>query len=152
MTLCLFHLQPVEKIEQIFFSFVSLTYTSIYNRLQNNVNLSIPQDIPNITSNTIDNLRKLNINSVYQLAVQSPLDLAMEISDALFDIDSASSLISNAKKILTENEILSKEFSTGDDLLEKRNKISRYTTGSSHFDAFLNGGFETQSSPTKLGC
>ena len=30
-------------------------------------------------------------------------------------------------------------------MLEKRNKISWYATGSSNFDAFLNGGFETQS-------
>ena len=30
-------------------------------------------------------------------------------------------------------------------MLEKRNKISRYKTGSEKFDAFLNGGFESQS-------
>lgn len=103
------------------------------------------EDIPDITSDTVDRLRKLNINSVYQLAVQSPFELALEISDGLFDIGEASNLIGNARKILSEREILSKEFSTADDLLEKRNKISRYTTGSSNFDAFLNGGFETQS-------
>jgi DNA repair protein RadA len=39
---------------------------------------------------------------------------------------------------------LSTEFSTADDLLAKRNKLSRYTIGSDKFDAFLNGGFETQ--------
>ena len=69
----------------------------------------------------------------------------MEINDAFFDVESAARLIGNARKILTENELLSKEFSTADDLLQKRNKISRYSTGSSNFDAFLNGGFETQS-------
>ena len=102
------------------------------------------EDIPDITSDTVDRLRKLNINSVYQLAVQSPSELALEISDALFDIRVASNLIGNARKILTEQQILSKEFSTADDLLEKRNKISRYATGSEKFDDFLNGGFETQ--------
>jgi DNA repair protein RadA len=102
------------------------------------------EDIPNITSDTVDKLRKLDINSVYQLAVQSPSELALEISDGLFDIGEASNLIGNARKILSEREILSKEFSTADDLLEKRNKISRYTTGSEKFDTFLNGGFETQ--------
>ena len=30
-------------------------------------------------------------------------------------------------------------------MLKKRNKISRYSTGSSNFDTFLDGGFETQS-------
>jgi DNA repair protein RadA len=103
------------------------------------------EKIPNITSDTLDKLRKLNINSVYQLAVQSPSELELEINDVYFDVESAARLIGNARKILTENKILSKEFSTGDDLLEKRNKISRYATGSSKFDDFLNGGFETQS-------
>ena len=102
------------------------------------------EDIPDIASDTLDKLRKLSINSVYQLAVQSPSELALEISDVLFDIESASRLIGNARKILTEREILSKEFSTADDLLEKRNKISRYKTGSDQFDAFLKGGVESQ--------
>jgi DNA repair protein RadA len=62
----------------------------------------------------------------------------------LFDIEAASKLVGNARKILSEREILSKEFSTADDMLEKRNKISRYTTGSEKFDALLKGGFETQ--------
>jgi DNA repair protein RadA len=79
------------------------------------------------------------------LAVQIPSELAVEISDAFIDVESAAKLIGNARKILTENEILSKEFSTADDMLEKRNKISRYSTGSSNFDTFLNGGFESQS-------
>jgi len=104
----------------------------------------IMEDIPDITSDTVDRLRKLNINSVYQLAVQTPCELALEINDGLFGIGEASNLIGNARKILTERQILSKEFSTADDLLEKRNKISRYTTGSEKFDIFLNGGFETQ--------
>ena len=61
------------------------------------------------------------------------------------DIELAAKLIGNARKILTQNEVLSREFSTADEVLEKRNKISRYATGSSNFDSFLNGGFETQS-------
>jgi DNA repair protein RadA len=104
----------------------------------------IMEDIPDLTSDTLERLRGLNINSVYQLAVQTPSELASWINDVQFDVQSASNLIGNARKILTENEVLSKEFSTADDLLEKRNKISRYTTGSEKFDAFLNGGFETQ--------
>jgi DNA repair protein RadA len=103
------------------------------------------EEIPDITSDMLDEIRKLNINSVYQLAVQIPSELASEINDATIDVELAAKLIGNARKILAENEILSNEFSTADDMLEKRNKISRYTTGSENFDAFLNGGFETQS-------
>jgi len=103
----------------------------------------IMEKIPDITSDMLDKLRRLNINSVYQLAVQSPSELGLGISDG--DVELAAKLIGNARKILTENEVLSREFSTAGDMLEKRNKISRYSTGSSNFDTFLNGGFETQS-------
>src|SRR5215831_4086143 len=102
-------------------------------------------DIPDIASDMLDKLGQLNINSVYQLAVQNPSELAWGLSNNFADIHSAARLIANARKILTENEILSKEFSTADDLLVRRNKISRYKTGSSNFDAFLDGGIETQS-------
>jgi DNA repair protein RadA len=99
----------------------------------------------------LDKLGELNINSVYQLAVQNPSELAWGLSNNFVDIHSAARLITNARKILTRNEILSKEFSTADDLLDRRNKISRYKTGSSNFDAFLNGGIETQSI-TEIAC
>jgi DNA repair protein RadA len=104
--------------------------------------------IRDITSDTLEKLRKLRIESVSQLAVQTPRELAIEINDnddnTLFDIDSASKIVANARKLLIEHGVLSKEFSSADDLLEKRSKISRYATGSDKFDAFLDGGFETQ--------
>jgi DNA repair protein RadA len=102
------------------------------------------EEIPDITSDMLDRLRKLNINSVYQLAVQIPSELAFKIGDTSIDVESAVRLIGNARKVLTENDLLSKEFSTADDMLEKRNEISRYSTGSSNFDTFLDGGFETR--------
>jgi DNA repair protein RadA len=102
------------------------------------------EKIPDITSDTLDKLRKLNINSVHQLAVQIPSELAFQISNTSIDVESAARLIGNARKILSENDLLSKEFSTANNILEKRNKISRYPTGSSNFDTFLDGGFETQ--------
>jgi DNA repair protein RadA len=102
------------------------------------------EEIPNITSDAIEKLRKLNINSVYQLAVQSPFELAREYEDMSLNVESASKLIANARKILTENKVLTDEFSTTDEVLEKRNKMSRYATGSENFDGLLNGGFEPQ--------
>jgi DNA repair protein RadA len=106
------------------------------------------EHIRDITSDMLEKLRKLHIESVSQLAVQSPRELVIEINDndnsTLFDIDSASKLVANARKLLTEHGVLSKEFSTADDLLAKRSKLCRYAVGSDKFDAFLNGGFETQ--------
>ena len=102
------------------------------------------EEIPDITRDTIEKLKKLNINSVYQLAVQSPVELALEYEDASVSVDCACTLIANARKILAEHKVLADGFSTADQVLEKRNKISRYKTGSSQFDKFLSGGFESQ--------
>jgi DNA repair protein RadA len=102
------------------------------------------EKIPDITSDLIEMLKKLNINSIYQLAVQNPIELASECEDKSLNIESASRLIANARKILIENQVLTNEFSTADEVLEKRSKMSRYATGSENFDGLLNGGFETQ--------
>ena len=55
------------------------------------------EKIPNITSDMLDKLRELNINSVYQLAVQSPSELGLGISNVL-DVELAAKLIGNARK------------------------------------------------------
>jgi DNA repair protein RadA len=109
------------------------------------------KEIPNITSDIIDKLKKSNINSVYQLAVQNPIQLASEYEDASINVESASALIANARKILVENGVLTNEFSTADEVLEKRNKLTRYTIGSEDFDDLLNGGFETQAITELVG-
>jgi hypothetical protein len=88
----------------------------------------VMEDISDITRDTIEKLKKLNINSVYQLAVQSPVELALEYEDASISIETASTLIANARKILAEHKVLADGFSTADQVLEKRNKMSRYTT------------------------
>ena len=44
--------------------------------MSNRLKEVIMEDIPDITSDTVDRLRKSNINSVYQLAVQIPSELA----------------------------------------------------------------------------
>jgi DNA repair protein RadA len=108
-------------------------------------------EIPDITSDIIDKLKKLNIDSVYQLAVQNPIELASEYEDTSLNIESASKLIANARKILIENDVLTSEFSTADEALEKRNKLTRYIIGSENFDRFLNGGFETQAITELVG-
>ena len=53
----------------------------------------------------IEKLKKLNINSVYQLAVQNPTELAAEFKDT-----SLSQLLDLSRKILVENGALTNEF------------------------------------------
>ena len=66
------------------------------------------EKVPDITSDLIEKLKKLNINSVYQLAVQNPIELSLEYDDTSLNIESASTLIGNARKILIENGVLHK--------------------------------------------
>jgi len=73
------------------------------------------------------------------LAVQIPAELAFEINDTSIDVESAARLIGNARKILTENDLLSKEFSTANDMLEKRNfgyLYFGYNHGCSHYNNY----------------
>jgi RecG-like helicase len=74
------------------------------------------EEIPNITSDIIKKLKKLKIDSVYQLAVQSPFEIASEYEDTSLNVESASALIANARKILTEHKVLADEFSTADEV------------------------------------
>ncbi len=109
------------------------------------------EEIPDITSDMIKKLKKLNINSVYQLAVQNPIELSSEYEDTSLSVKSAGALIANARKTLIENGALSSVLSTADVVLEKRNKLTRYATGSDDFDDLLNGGFETQAITELVG-
>jgi hypothetical protein len=91
------------------------TSSSVYDSLES---------IEDITSDTLEKLKRLHIGSVSQLAVQSPRELATGMNDngsddTSFDIESASKLIASARKYSTRHRFLSKEFSTADDLLPK---------------------------------
>jgi RecA/RadA recombinase len=50
-----------------------------------------------------------------------------------------------ARKALAESGTLAKDFSSAEDLLERRKNLLKCTTGSSRFDSFLKGGIETPS-------
>ena len=43
-----------------------------------------------------------------------------------------------------EDGLLQKEFSSAEDMLELRKRLTKITTGSQSFDLFLGGGIETQ--------
>ena len=65
------------------------------------------EEIPDITSDMINKLKKLNINSVYQLAVQNPIELSLEFEDTSLSVKSAGTLIANARKIFDNKMELS---------------------------------------------
>jgi Rad51 len=53
-------------------------------------------------------------------------------------------LVTKAKKALVDCGLLYKDFSTAQDILDRRKDLLRCTTGSAKLDSFLKGGIETQ--------
>jgi DNA repair protein RadA len=87
--------------------------------------------------------------------IQSVFDLAISIPHQLVDIGGggiltgtdehvALELVTKAKKALVDSGLLFKDFSTAQDILDRRKNLLRCTTGSAKLDSFLKGGIETQ--------
>ncbi|MEA2055705.1 MAG: DNA repair and recombination protein RadA [Candidatus Thermoplasmatota archaeon] len=86
---------------------------------------------------TAEKLKDAGYPDAMSIAVASPSELAeaAEIGES-----TAAKIIQSARKLADVGR-----FETGSDLLKKREKVRRLTTGSKTFDELLGGGFETQS-------
>jgi hypothetical protein len=113
------------------------------------------EDLPGVEPYLINKLKRAGIQSVLDLAVSIPIELAGEgggdyiIDDdnntaITSDIETISQIVSKAKKALMDSGALSKEFCTAEEFLERRNSLVRFTTGSMKLDSFLKGGIESQ--------
>jgi DNA repair protein RadA len=108
------------------------------------------EDLPGIEPYLISKLKRAGIQSVLDLAVSIPYELVLgggdynEGNGIADDIDTISELVMRAKKALIDSGILSKEFCTAEEVLERRKSLVRFTTGSANLDTFLKGGVETQ--------
>jgi DNA repair protein RadA len=99
------------------------------------------EDLPGIKQNQIMKLKRVGIDSVLELAVSIPQELGDETGD---DVEIMSALVIEAKRALTNIGLLSKEFCSASDILNRRKQIARCKTGSSSLDGLLGGGIETQ--------
>jgi DNA repair protein RadA len=108
------------------------------------------EDLPGVQPHLISKLKRAGIQSVLDLAVSVPHGLAAggeggyEGSVISADKETVSELVLKAKKALVDTGALIKEFSTADQVLERRNSLVRFTTGSKNLDDFLKGGVESQ--------
>ena len=110
------------------------------------------EDLPGVQQHLISKLKKVGIQSVLDLAVSVPQELAAggegeggyEGNVISADKETISELVLKAKKALVDSGALIKEFSTADQVLERRKSLVRYTTGSKNLDDFLKGGIESQ--------
>ncbi len=99
-------------------------------------------DIPGLGEKVKTQLNSIGIISIVDLARGDPL-----LMSGLKNIskDSAMTFILAAQSLLRERDALTKEFCTAQDVLEKRKKVIRISTGSSDLDKLLYGGIETMS-------
>lgn len=99
-------------------------------------------DIKGIGDKAKEQLNNINIFSIVDLAV-ADVDLVSSISG--IKEESAVAFILAAQALLRERDALNKEFCTALDVLERRKKIIKLTTGSKDLDKLLYGGIETMS-------
>jgi hypothetical protein len=64
------------------------------------------EEVPHIASDITQKLKGLHISLVHQLAAQNPIELVTGFSGISIPVESATTLIANARKILVQNEIL----------------------------------------------
>jgi DNA repair protein RadA len=109
------------------------------------------EDLPGVEPHLIDKLKRTGIKSVLDLAVSVPQELAAVGGGGGYygsaiaaDPETISEAVLRAKKVLIDSGALIKEFSTADQVLERRKSLVRFTTGSKNLDDFLKGGVESQ--------
>ncbi len=91
-------------------------------------------DLPGVGPATIEKLQVVGYNDLMAVAVATPGEI----------IDATGMTQAAAKKVIAgARASLDMGFESGIELLEKRSKIIRLSTGSSAFDALMAGGFET---------
>ncbi len=94
------------------------------------------EEIPGVGPSTAEKLRSAGYTTVEEIAVASPLEMSAttEISE-----NSTAKIIAAARKLANVGD-----FETGDRVFERRQNVSKITTGSESLDGLLGGGIETQ--------
>lgn len=92
------------------------------------------EDLPGVGPATTEKLKESGYNDVLSVAVASPGQL----------VDATGVSESNARKMINAaRSALDMGFLSGEEVLKKRLKVKKFTTGSESFDELLGGGFET---------
>jgi DNA repair protein RadA len=94
----------------------------------------------------ITKLKMAGIQSIFDLAISIPHQL-VDINDGMLtgtNEQVALELVTKAKKALIDSGLLLRDFTTAEQILERRRNLLKCTTGSARLDSFLKGGIETQ--------
>src|ERR1043166_1332588 len=99
------------------------------------------EDLPNIKPISISRLKRLGIESVLELATAIPQEIANESGE---NLETATGLVIEARNALSNIGVLSKEFCSASEIMNRRKQIMRCSTGSKTLDGLLGGEIETQ--------
>jgi hypothetical protein len=104
------------------------------------------KSLQNVDQNLLRRLKGVGIESISDLATTTASELLEDYYSNYdeatrgIDFETISQLVLTAKQRLIDDGLLQKEFSSAEKMLEKREKLVRFPTGSQSFDLFLGGG------------
>ena len=92
------------------------------------------EDLPGVGAATADKLRSCGFDNLIAIAVATPGELvdASGVSEA-----------AARKMINSSRDMLEMGFESGNDVLKRRERVIKISTGTKSFDAMMSGGFET---------
>jgi DNA repair protein RadA len=97
-------------------------------------NITKVEDLPGVGAATAEKLKLSGFDTLMAIAVATPGEL----------VDASGVTESLARKMINvSRDALDMGFESGDDLLKKRERVSKISTGSSAFNTILGGGIET---------
>jgi len=99
------------------------------------------EDLPNIKPISVSRLKRMGIESVLELATAIPQEIVGESGE---NLDTATALVIEARNALSNIGLLSKEFCSASEIMNRRKQVMRCCTGSKTLDGLLGGGIETQ--------
>jgi DNA repair protein RadA len=108
------------------------------------------ESLQDVDQHLLHKLKDIGIGSISELATTTPPELLEDYysnyDDAIsgIDFETISNLVLKAKQKLIEDGLIQRDFSSAEKMLEIREKLIKFTTGSQSFDLFLRGGIETQ--------
>jgi DNA repair protein RadA len=108
------------------------------------------KSLQDVDQTLLHKLKVVGIESISDLAATTASELLEDYYSNYdeaargIDLETISELVLRAKQKLIEDGLLQKEFSSAEKMLERREKLVKFTTGSPSFDLFLGGGIETQ--------
>jgi DNA repair protein RadA len=108
------------------------------------------ESLQDVDQSLLNKLKGIGIGSIFDLATTTAPELLEDYysnyDDAIsgIDFETISELVLKAKCKLIEDGLIQRDFSSAEKMLEIREKLIKFTTGSQSFDLFLRGGIETQ--------